>query len=65
MSTTTAATEARRAATEEMLHRLTLVLRQMWREHAAVTVAAVARRAAPAHSSTRTHGLEPYCSGLM
>jgi predicted nucleic acid-binding Zn-ribbon protein len=46
MSTTTAATEARRAATEKMLQRLTLVLRQMRREHAAVTVAAVARRAA-------------------
>ena len=42
---TTAAIRARRAATDAMVHRVKDVLRQMRREHAAITVAAVARRA--------------------
>jgi Family of unknown function (DUF6262) len=43
---TAAAIQARRAATGQMLQRITQALRQMRREHAQVTVAAVARRAA-------------------
>lgn len=43
-SRTTAATTARRAATTSKLHRVRDVLRQMTREHASVTFAAVARR---------------------
>lgn len=42
---TAAALYARRATTDDMVERITEVLRQMRREHAAVTVAAVARRA--------------------
>ncbi len=42
---TTAAVEARRAATAGMLQRVDQALRQMRREHARITVAAVARRA--------------------
>jgi chromosome segregation ATPase len=45
MSTTAAAIEARRAATAQMLQRVGQALRQMRREHALITVAAVARRA--------------------
>ncbi|HEV8279831.1 MAG TPA: DUF6262 family protein [Streptosporangiaceae bacterium] len=45
MSTTAAAIEARRAATAQMLQRVGQALRQMRREHARITVAAVARRA--------------------
>lgn len=44
-SRTAAALHARRATTDDMVERITQVLRQMDREHAAVTVAAVARRA--------------------
>jgi chromosome segregation ATPase len=42
---TAAAVRARRTATGEMLQRVTQALRQIRREHAPVTVAAVARRA--------------------
>jgi hypothetical protein len=42
---TAAAIKARQAAGDQMLQRITQVLRQMRREHAQVTVAAVARRA--------------------
>lgn len=42
---TAAALQARRATTDDMVERVTQVLRQMRRERAAVTVAAVARRA--------------------
>lgn len=42
---TAAALHARRATTDDMVERIAQVLRQMRREHAAVTVAAVARRA--------------------
>lgn len=42
---TTAAIQARRATTDEMVQRVTHVLKQMRREHATVTIAAVARRA--------------------
>jgi hypothetical protein len=45
MSTTAAAIEARRAATAAMLQRVDQALRQMKRERASITVAAVARRA--------------------
>jgi chromosome segregation ATPase len=45
MSTTTAAIEARRATTTRMLQRVEQALRQMRREGASITVAAVARRA--------------------
>lgn len=45
MSTTAAAVQARRAASAAMLHRVDQALRQMRREHARITVAAVARRA--------------------
>jgi chromosome segregation ATPase len=45
MSTTTAAIEARRSATARMLQRVEQALRQMSRERARITVAAVARRA--------------------
>lgn len=44
-SRTAAATQARRAAADQMLKRVTQVLRHMRREHALVGVAAVARRA--------------------
>lgn len=44
-SRTAAAVQARRATTDDMVERITQVLRQMRREHAPVTVAAVARRA--------------------
>jgi len=43
---TSAAIQARRAVTDQMLQRISQVLRQMRREQAQVTVAAVARRAA-------------------
>jgi chromosome segregation ATPase len=43
---TAAAIQARRAAADQMLQRISQALRQMRREHAHVTVAAVARRAA-------------------
>jgi chromosome segregation ATPase len=43
---TGAAIQARRAVTDQMLQRISQVLRQMRRERAQVTVAAVARRAA-------------------
>jgi len=42
---TAAAIQARRATTDEMVQRVTHVLQQMRRGHAAVTVSAVARRA--------------------
>lgn len=42
---TAAAIDARRATTEEMLQRVRQAIRQMGREHAAITTAAVARRA--------------------
>jgi chromosome segregation ATPase len=45
-SRTAAAIRARRATADQMLQRITQVLRQMRGEHARVTVAAVARRAA-------------------
>jgi hypothetical protein len=45
MSTTAAPIEARRVATTAMLARVEQALRQMRRERAAITVAAVARRA--------------------
>lgn len=41
-----AAIEARRAAVDQMLQRIRQALRQMRREHAHISVAAVARRAA-------------------
>jgi chromosome segregation ATPase len=43
---TAAAIEARRTASDQMLQRIRHALRQMRREHARITVAAVARRAA-------------------
>lgn len=42
---TAAALHARRATTDDMVERITQVLRRMRGEHAAVTIAAVARRA--------------------
>lgn len=45
MSTTAKAIQARRAASATMLQRVDQALRQMRREHARITVAAVARRA--------------------
>lgn len=45
MSTTVAAIEARRASAAAMLHRVEQALCQMRREHASITVAALARRA--------------------